>query len=490
MKLYRLVLVLVSMFFAVCAVSCKRPVERRCDEQNGGRAEGAAKRTRVSLTPTSETRFSNDPLKEKIFRDAGLGLFIHWGPNSQLGTEISWPLYNADDEYTEKYYALAETFNPDRFDPTKWARLAKLAGMEYVVFTAKHHDGFCMFDTEYSDFKITNTPYGKDIVQEVVDAFRKEGLLVGLYYSPGDYRYIYEVKGPKIPLTMPPFRAAVPFGPKQVGFLDYERGHIEELLTNYGDIFMLWFDGYCTPLKQRAWRVKQDLFIARGEIPTPEQRIPGEASDFAWESCMTTSYQWSFQPNPTVLSFKEIIENLIKIRARGGNMLLNVGPKPNGEIADVDEAILRDLGSWMMMYGESMRNVRPWGVTNEGDVWFTQNKGGNLPTLYAITEFDYGLGSEERLPFSGRNITIRSVRATENTKVTVLGQRGDLEWRQEETGLHIEARNYHPVQMIKYPIEKPETEERDWIWGPDWPVALKITNVQFVELPKPTDVEE
>ena len=307
MKICRSILMM-SILFMVGLASCQRPAKPCSEENNWGKKDSQSNKARVSLTPFSETRFSNDPEKTEVFRDAGLGLFIHWGPNSQLGTEISWPLFNADDEYIQKYYALADGFSPDRFDPAKWARLAKLAGMEYVVFTAKHHDGFCMFDTAYSDFKITNTPYGRDIVKEVVDAFRKEGLLIGLYYSPGDYRYHYETNGPKIPVSMPTFWAREPFGPKKLGFLDYERGHVEELLTKYGDIFMLWFDGFCTPLKQRAWRVKQDIFVARGEIPTPEQQIPGEAYDYAWESCLTTSYQWSYQPSPTVLSFKEIIK--------------------------------------------------------------------------------------------------------------------------------------------------------------------------------------
>ncbi len=113
----------------------------------------AAEKPVVPLLPEDKVRLSNDPGKTEIFRDAGLGLFIHWGPNSQMGTEISWPLNNASDDYIKKYYALAETFNPVRFDPAEWARLAKLAGMEYVVFTAKHHDGFCMFDTALQRFQ-------------------------------------------------------------------------------------------------------------------------------------------------------------------------------------------------------------------------------------------------------------------------------------------------------------------------------------------------
>lgn len=430
------------------------------------------------LLAEDQVRLSNDPGKTETFRDAGLGLFVHWGPNSQMGTEISWPLNNASEEYIEKYYALAETFNPTEFDADEWARLAKFAGMEYVVFTAKHHDGFCMFDTRYSDFKITNTPYGEDILQQVADAFRKEGFLVGFYYSPGDFRYHYETGVPQEALMTPAFESTVPFGTGQRGFLDYEQGQVEELMLRYGDLFMLWFDGGCDPLKKHAWRVRQDIFIGRGEIPTPEQRIPGEAADHAWESCMTTSWQWSYQPNPDLRTSKEVIENLIKIRSRGGNMLLNVGPRPDGRIADADEAILRDLGLWMMMYGESVRGVRPWVITNEGDVWLTQRKGAETSTLYAIAEFDYDAEGLTGRQFSGRRLTLRSVLATEATEVSILGQEGGCTWHQENGGLHITAVNQHTVQIIAPPASRSGVRERHWGWGPAWPVALKITNVE------------
>lgn len=434
--------------------------------------------SRTSLIPEDQVRLANSPENTKIFRDAGLGLFIHWGPNSQIGSEISWPLYNASDDYIEKYYALAKTFNPVHFDPAAWARLAKLAGMEYVVFTAKHHDGFCMFNTKYSDFKITNTPYGKDIVAQVLEAFRKEGLLLGLYYSPGDFRYHYETGAAKQRITTPVFANKSPFGPLHKSFLAYEQGQVEELLTQYGNIFMLWFDGKCEPLKKRAWRVNQNIFIGRGEIPTPEQEIPGKAADYAWESCMTTSVQWSYQPHPTLITSKEVIQNLIKIRARGGNMLLNVGPKPDGEFAEADKAILTDLGLWMMMYGEAVRKVRPWIVTNEDDVWLTRKQNGNNTTLYAITNFNYDEKGTSGQKFSGRRITLTSVKATDQTEVSILSQAGKCQWRQDEKGLHITAFNRHTVQMIAYPGKKPEGKHRNWTWGPDWPVAIKITNVK------------
>jgi alpha-L-fucosidase len=143
----------------------------------------------------------------------------------------------------------------------------------------------------------------------------------------------------------PDFESEAPFGPLRKTFLGYEQGHVEELLTKYGDIFMLWFDGKCEPLKKHAWRVKQDIFIGRGEIPTPEQEIPGKPDDRAWESCMTTSWQWAYQPNADVRTVREVIENLIRIRARGGNSA-QCRPRPDYHSARRD---LLELGLWMML---------------------------------------------------------------------------------------------------------------------------------------------
>ena len=434
-----------------------------------GKPAGApsAEKPPVPLLSEESVRLSNDPGKTEVFRDAGLGLFIHWGPNSQVGTEISWPLYNASEDYIKKYYALAETFNPTAFDPAEWARLAKLAGMEYVVFTAKHHDGFCMFDTEFSDFKITRMPYGRDIAGMVAEAFRKEGFLVGFYYSPGDFRYQWETGKRFGHIYEADFESPALFGPKKKSFVDYERGQIEELLTRYGDVFMLWFDGKCEPLKKHAWRVRQDVFIGRGEIPTPEQEIPGQAADYAWESCLTTSYQWSYLPGAEVRPAAEIIENLIHIRARGGNMLLNIGPRPDGRIAPGDEDLLRDLGLWMMLYGEAVRGVRPWVVTNEGDVWFTRKRAEG--TVYALA------GLEQ----NARSFVLKSVLASPETKVTLLGQEGDCAWEQTSAGLKITVTRKQTVRLVKAPRspgEKAESSDKQrLIWGPDWPVALKIT---------------
>jgi len=455
----------------VAAVSC-----RTAEKTSPAAAEALAPAV-VPLIPEDKVRLSNDPAKTELFRDAGLGLFIHWGPNSQLGTEISWPLNGASEDYVKRYYALAETFNPMLFDPAGWARLAKLAGIEYVCFTAKHHDGFAMFDTAYSDFKITRTPYGKDITAQVVEAFRKEGILAGLYYSPGDYRYQFETGLKFKHLYEADFTAAAPFGPQKKSFLDYERGQVEELLTRYGEVFMIWFDGKCEPLKTRSWQVKQDVFIGRGEIPTPEQEIPGQADDRAWESCMTTSWQWSYQPNADVRSAKEVISNLIHIRARGGNMLLNVGPRPDGRIAEADENLLRELGLWMSLFGEAVRGVRPWTVSNEGGVWLTTRRADE--TVYALADLEYGLKGIETA--AGCRFTLRSIKTTPETKITVLSQEGGVEWKEDKQGLHITVSRTHSLQLVKAPAALKAARGNkapEFVWGTDWPVAVKITKVK------------
>jgi len=465
-------LTIAAAIVSISFISCNPP------ESKEPVAAAAAAKPSVPLIPEDKVRLSNDPQKTELFRDAGLGLFIHWGPNSQVGTEISWPLYNASDDFIKKYYALAETFNPTHFDPAEWASLAKLAGMAYVVFTTKHHDGFCMFDTAYSNFKITKTPYGRDITAQIAEAFRREGILVGFYYSPGDFRYQYETGLRTGHIYEPDFAAAAPFGPLQKNFLEYEQGQIEELLTRYGDIFLLWFDGKCEPLKKHAWRVKQDVFISRGEIPTPEQTIPGQPMDYAWESCMTTSWQWSYQPNPDVRTIKEVLANLIRIRARGGNMLLNVGPRPDGRISPPDENLLRELGLWMMLNGEAIRGVRPWHITNEGDIWFTCRRSDN--TVYAFVNLEYGLDGI-KAP-AGARFTLKSVKTTPETKISVLSQEGGCEWKEDESGLHITVSRLQTIQFIKTPPLKPGSKRAAefgaFTWGPDWPIVVKITKAK------------
>lgn len=196
---------------------------------------------------------------------------------------------------------------------------------------------------------------------------------------------------------------------------------------------------------------------------------------------MTTSWQWSFQPNPDIRTAKEVIHNLIRIRARGGNLLLNVGPRPDGRISPPDEDLLRELGLWMMLYGEAIRGVRPWAITNEGDVWLTcRRKEG---TVYAFADLEYGLDGV-KAP-AGCRFTLKSVKTTPETKVSVLSQAGGCEWKEDAQGLHITVSRIHTIQLIKTPALKAGAKQgaktSPLTWGPDWPVTVKITNARPVE---------
>ncbi|MBN2408554.1 MAG: alpha-L-fucosidase, partial [Candidatus Aminicenantes bacterium] len=223
---------------------------------------------------------------------------------------------------------------------------------------------------------------------------------------------------------------------------------------------------------------RQDIFIGRGEIPTPEQEIPGQPDDRAWESCMTTSRQWSYQPNPDIRTAREVIDNLIHIRARGGNLLLNVGPRPDGRIAGPDEELLRELGLWMMLYGEAVKGVRPWTMTNEGDAWLTRRRGEE--TVYAFAPLEYGL--EGIKAPAGSRFTLKSVKTTPETMISVLSQKGGVEWIEDERGLHITVSRTHTIQLIKNPLTGAGVKSGEKIspltWGPDWPIAIKITHIK------------
>jgi alpha-L-fucosidase len=195
---------------------------------------------------------------------------------------------------------------------------------------------------------------------------------------------------------------------------------------------------------------------------------------------MTTSWQWSYQPNPDVRGIKEVLANLIRIRARGGNMLLNVGPRPDGRIAPPDENLLRELGLWMMLNGEAVRGVRPWVVTNEGDVWLTSRRGEG--TVYAFADLEFGMEGV-KAP-AGARFTLKSVRTTPETKVSVLSQAGGCEWTEDAGGLHITVARTQTIQFVKTPAGAGAKSGRKlgaFTWGPDWPVAVKITNVRPAE---------
>jgi alpha-L-fucosidase len=382
----------------------------------------------------------NKPERLEWFRDLGFGMFIHWSVDGPLGGVISHSLVGASDDFSARFFSeLPKGFNPRKFHPADWAELAKLAGMKYVVFTTKHHAGFCMFDTETTDFDVMSTPFKRDITKEVVDAFRAQGIAVGFYFSPDDFWYLHHKA--KVPMARAPHKGVTPA--ELPGLLAHDQAQIRELLTRYGKIDFLFIDGPAEGLRELAWDLQPDLVVTRGAIETPEQRIPGVPMDRPWEACLTMGTEWNYKPyDETYKSASEVLAILIETRAKGGNLLLNVGPKPDGELPLEQDERLRKVAFWNFVNGEAIDAVRPWVVTNEGDVWFTKKK--NEDTVYAIlTRMPTVLGDRKK-------VTLRSVKATPATTISVLGHAGKiLEYRpdvdpkptftQDDKGLHLDV---------------------------------------------------
>ena len=396
------------------------------------------------------------------FRDMGFGLFIHWGVDSQLGSVISHSLVGASPDYVRRFYTeLPGTFDPDKFNPHDWAVLAKLAGFKYVVFTTKHHSGFCMFKTATTNLNIMNTPFHKDITAEVFRAFRAQGLDVGVYFSPDDFHFLYthgKVISRRHPGVTPTEYPAL---------MQYDKAQLRELMTNYGKINVVFLDGAAEGLRELCWKLQPNVIVTRGALQTPEQYIPGVPLKGAWESNLTMGTQWQYKPtNETYKSGTEIINDLIQTRAEGGNLLLNIGPKPDGEIPIQETARLRELALWNFVNGEAIYAVRPWVITNEGNIWFTKRKDSN--TVYAfVTRTVWKLGE-------AKTFVLKSIRAGKDTQVSVLGQSGKVleyrpdvtprtKWSQEKEGLHITAIRAQRLY-----------NNRTW---PN-PVVLKITHAE------------
>lgn len=358
----------------------------------------------------------NKPIRLEWLQDAGFGMFIHWSHDSQIGSVISHSMVGASQTYLNWFVNdLPKTFNPKQWDPDELAGLAKLCGMKYVVLTAKHHSGFCLWNTKTTDFNIMKTPYGKDILKGYVEALRRQGLAVGLYYSPEDFAWLHR-NGHTVRR-----RNLDPDPDKDPKYGQFIRDQVTELFSNYGPIDVLFIDGAgSVPTKQVAWSLQPDCLITRGAIETPEQHVPGRPPEGPWESNLTMGTQWQYKPtNDEYKSGTRILEILIETRAKGGALLLNVGPQPDGELPKEQEERLREVALWHAVNGESIHGTRPWIVTNEEDIWFTQKKDGSAVYAFLTRVPDWKRGS--RMEF-----TLRSVQATADTQISVLGHAGEV----------------------------------------------------------------
>lgn len=421
-----------------------------------------------SVEPITGSR--NKAERLEWFRDLGFGLFIHWTVDSQLGLEISHSMVGASDDYLKRYVEeLPKTFNPAKFNAPEWARLAKLVGMKYVVFTSKHHNGFAMFDTKTTDFGIMKTPFARDITGELMSAFRNAGLAPGLYYSPDDFWWLRENKIP-LQRNIPAISPA-----NNPGLLKHDQAQIRELLTNYGNIDIMFFDGPWDGLRELAWDMQPNLVVTRGGIATPEQFVPGVALDGPWESCITMGNQWPYKStNENYKSGRELISMLIETRAKGGNLLLNVGPSPDGEIPIEQKQRLEEIGLWMFVNQESIYGVRPWVVTNEKDYWFTRKK--NTNTVYVAVK------EKERWKYGEwKEIALKSIRATPSTRISVLGQNDQVLEYQPTVVPKSTFRQQGDTLILRAMHAQRLYTNRQW---PN-PVVIKLENVEAaLEPPK------
>jgi alpha-L-fucosidase len=318
------------------------------------------------------------------FAGAGLGIFVHWDHASQQGIELSWPLVGRSiaagqppaeaDVTPERYNASAATFNPERWDPKALARLFRSIGAEYVVFTARHHAGYSMFHTGHSTFSIEHSPYGRDLTHEIVSALRAADLRVGLYYSLSDWHH---PDYPAFTLADRPYSHAAyrrPSAEAWARYLDYLRGQIIELLTRYGQIDLLWFDGDWerTPEEWHARKLRalvtslqpgaivNDRLPGEGDYVTPEQGLPTVVPAGPWELCLTMNDSWAYRADDTnYKSAREIARYLVEATSRGGNLLLDVGPRGDGTLPEIEVSLLAQLGEWMRDHAESVKGVKP-----------------------------------------------------------------------------------------------------------------------------------
>jgi len=310
------------------------------------------------------------------WQDLKFGLFVHWGPVSLRGTEIGWS--RGTKVPIEEYDNLYKEFNPVLFDAETWVSMIKAAGMKYMIITSKHHDGFCIWDSEFTDHDIMSSPFKRDILKELSDECKRQGVLFGTYHSIADWHhphYTTRYGGDPRPVEESDMKL----------YVDYLKNQVKELIVRY-DTDIMWFDGeweeawtheYGMDLYEYIRGMKNDILINNridkgrqgmmgmtssskyaGDFCTPEQEIGAFHPDIPWESCITICTQWAWKPNDDMKSLKECIQTLARTAGGGGNLLLNVGPMLDGRIEQRQIDRLEEMGFWLETNGESIYGTR------------------------------------------------------------------------------------------------------------------------------------
>jgi len=347
-------------------------------------AETSAPPTWIPAPPESIARW----------QDLRFGLFIHWGPVSLTGLEIGWS--RGRPTPIEEYDALYRSFNPTNFDADAWVNTAQEAGMKYVVLTTKHHDGFCLWPSDLTDYDIAATPFARDVVGELAAACRRHGVKFGTYYSVCDWWH-------------PDFPKGGPGGRTEKTnavlsrYVQYYRGQLRELVTRYGPLVTMWFDmpqiiGPADGLPTVAMlrELQPDILInnrafvgAPGDYTTPEQRIGAFDMVRPWETCMTLGRQWAWKPNDELKSRDECVRILVRTISGNGNLLLNVGPMPDGRIEPRQVDRLRELGAWVHRHARAIYETR--GGPYRPGVWGGSTRRGRSVFLHVFEWPESGL---------------------------------------------------------------------------------------------------
>ncbi|NOZ62021.1 MAG: alpha-L-fucosidase [Calditrichaeota bacterium] len=448
-----------------------------------------------------ENQYKYYPVSDKLvaekleqWQDAKFGLLMHWGTYSQWGIVESWSICPEDYgwcarkkgsnpqnyfEYKKEYEALIKTFNPTKFNPEKWAQAAKDAGMKYVVFTTKHHDGFCLWDTKETDYKITgkDCPFHNDpradVTKEIFNAFRDQDFMIGAYFSKPDWHSPFYWAPYFPPLDRNVNYDPVLYPEKWEKFVQFTHNQILELMTNYGKIDILWLDGGWVAkqskeeirkyyeraaqktksgfLKQRI--VNQDirmdelvkkarekqpgLIVVDRAVPgpnqnylTPENVVPPKPIPYPWESCIISGGGWSYTPNAKYKSARELVHLLVDIVAKGGNLLLNIAPGPDGTWQAGAYKMLAGMSSWMKVNSEAIYGTRVVAPYKDGNVCFTKKKNKNI--VYAI----YLPKDDESAPPA--RIHIKNIHPADKAAIFLLGVREKLTWKKVGTGFVVE----------------------------------------------------
>ncbi|MFH0965887.1 MAG: alpha-L-fucosidase [Planctomycetota bacterium] len=392
------------------------------------------------------------PDRVKWWAHARFGLFIHWGPASLTGEEISWSRGEGRPIPAETYDNLYKDFNPSRFDPKEWVDLARAAGMGYVVFTAKHHDGFCMFDTALSPYKITNSPFGRDVAGELSSACHDADLPFGFYYSLPDWRHAdYDTE-------------------HHERYLEYVKGQVRELCTRYGPVDVFWFDnpayayaGDDPDVRKSAadWDADSLFDLIRstqpdalandraglpGDFDTVEQEVGEFQAERPWEAAITLGAQWSWKPDDAVMTLRQCVGTLVRVAGRDGNLLLNVGPMPTGEIEPRQAQRLREIGLWLDRFGDTIRGTRggpfapgPWGASTQKD---------NRVYIHVL---NWRSGIIQFPPFAGKRIARSSI---------LTGGEIRIEQTPTRVTIRIPKTSWDPIDTILLLNLEPENGEK------------------------------